>query len=62
MSRIDRRRVRGSLVRHLPLEVLGTPGAVGSAWVSAQAATEASTTAASADALVSEYLAEGAFR
>ena len=33
MSSIDRPRVRGWVVRYLPLEVLGTLAALGSAWI-----------------------------
>ena len=37
MSSIDRPRVRGWVVRYLPLEVLGTLAALGSAWIAYRA-------------------------
>ena len=37
MSTIDRPRVRGWVVRYLPLEVLGTLAALGAAWIAYQA-------------------------
>ena len=37
MSTIDRHRVRGWVVRYLPLEVLGTLASLGAAWIAYQA-------------------------